>query len=549
MLRKKFNHLIEETFNNNKKFIPIIIGIYFLINFNYLFFGGIIYDDWSLSTNHIGYSLIERIKINCLLYFNTRPLGGLYVSLIAGFEKNDFAYILINISLWLISGLVLYLSLSKIFNKKSSIIFLLIFLFPSFASTPFFSPVTQSLGVLSIFFWSISIYYSVQKKIKYVLLFYIMSLLTYEYTVALFLFNILFLSIENNKTLDYKKFFLNLTKLILQFLILIFAIIIFQFIIAKITNNTAPLKYAFTFVENQIVFEDNFFQNIKKYFNKPLIIIFKEIPLLFIDSFNFIKINFYNSLVYISLLVFLVNLFFLKTNTNQNIIIKTFFLFILFSSFFVFCMYLMVSSVPQINGYYNRGLVGLFVCFSFFICWLSEYNFKYYLFEKFKFLAIILIIFLNFNSFYIQKNNFTETEKIRLNILNNVSNFFKNKNEAFVMMIVPTYLEKNFNDETIFSEEVDDLHFAVNYATNKKVHARRVFYSKDCKNIFQIVGKQIYGFVPSRNRKNKNMIRIKLFPFFKNDNLYFYYDNNFFKLSSNNLENFPILSRLTKCTY
>ena len=55
---------------------------------------------------------------------------------------------------------------------------------------------------------------------------------------------------------------------------------------------------------------------------------------------------------------------------------------------------------------------------------------------------------------------------VRDKILNNVKNHFKSYDKVYLLMIVPTYLE-NYNDETIFSEEVDDLHYAVNYVTNK----------------------------------------------------------------------------------
>ena len=66
-------------------------------------------------------------------------------------------------------------------------------------------------------------------------------------------------------------------------------------------------------------------------------------------------------------------------------------------------MYLIVSSVPQINGYYNRGLVALFLCFAFFIAIINEYKFKKSFNNNLKFIFILLIIFLNFNSFNSKK--------------------------------------------------------------------------------------------------------------------------------------------------
>ena len=546
MLSKNLRNLILKKNN----FLFLIITAYYFINLNYILNGGIIYDDWSLSANHIGVSLYNKIKINCLLFFNTRPVGGLYVAILTEFEKNDFAYISINISIWLISGLILYFSLLKYLNIQSSLAFLFIFLFPSFASTPYFSPVTQSLGVLSIFFWSLSLYFSVNKKKIFVIIFFILSLLTYEYTVVLFLINILFLSFD--KISSNKKIFINnFKKFIILFLFLIIFVIAFQFFIAKITNNNAPLKYAFSIQNSEIIFEENFFNNVVKYFTKPFKIIFYEIPVLFINSLKFIELKLHNLLIYLLILFLFIKLFKFKYKAGKLFFIKIFFILLIFSSFFFFCMYLIVSSVPQINGYYNRGLVALFLCFAFLIAIISDYKFKNSFFNNLKFVFILLVIFLNFNSFLIQKNNYVDTEKMRDNILNNVKNNFKEHDKAYLLMIVPTYLEKNYNDETIFSEEVDDLHFAVNYVTNKKVFARRVFKNKFCKNSFEINGDKIYGYVPSRNRKVKGMVKIELMPKYDQDNFYLYLhdDNKIKKLSSNNEENAKILSKYTKCTF
>ena len=77
MLSKNLKNLILKKNN----YIFLIITAYYFINLNYILHGGIIYDDWSLSANHIGVSLYEKIKINCLLFFNTRPLGGLYIAI------------------------------------------------------------------------------------------------------------------------------------------------------------------------------------------------------------------------------------------------------------------------------------------------------------------------------------------------------------------------------------------------------------------------------------------------------------------------------------
>ena len=71
-----------------------------------------------------------------------------------------------------------------------------------------------------------------------------------------------------------------------------------------------------------------------------------------------------------------------------------------------------------------------------------------------------------------------------------------------IFMIIDTYLDKNYNDEVIFSEEVADLYFAVNYFTNQKVLAQRIYLDESCLNIININNNQITGLTTSKKQKN-----------------------------------------------
>jgi len=548
-LKKKFNLKLT----NAKISFTLIILFYYAININFISYGGIFYDDWSLATGYLDTDLFERIKINCLLFFNTRPMGGLYVALITGVGKNDLFYILLNTSLWLLNGVIIHKIISKTYTYYTANIFLIFFLFPSFASTVFFSTVTQSLGVLSIFFWSISLYFSHKKNFTFAIFFYVLSVLSYEVSVVLFLFNIFFFINDGNEKNNNNINFNELLNLILKFLLVIFFITIFQFGLANLTDNVAPLKYAFTFTDNQLIFESDFFLNIKKYLFKPLELVFIDIPNLFLNSINFIKFNFYYTISYMAVIFLFLFLFFIKDkneikykkNNYSNQIV--FFIIIVISSTGVFIMYLIVSSVPQVNGYYNRGLLGLFVCYSFAVVFLSEMKIKG---KNSKLLSIFLfiLIFLNFNSFFIQKNNAVDTNKKREQILMKVKVFFKDKNPSNLVMFVPTYLKNNYNDETIFSEEVGDLNFAIEYITNGKVKGSRVFHSNKCSNIISIKNDRLFGYVPSRNKKNKNKILITHINKLDNKDLYLFYNNKFIKLTNNNLINNQTLFKNIKCS-
>lgn len=541
----------RNNFNQTSNyFFVLIIIFFFIINQNYILLGGIFYDDWSLATSYSELNFFERLKIHGLLFFNTRPVGAFYAALITGIGKNDFLYILINSIVWLSSGLILFKTFKKFFSEDAAVIFLLIFLFPSFASTPFFSPVTQSLTGISILFWSISIYFSYEKKFKFVAFFYVLSVLTYEVSVVLFLFNILILIDPNSFKKDRSFYLKKVANFFIKFILIILSIIIFQFIISKLTNNAAPLKYAFKVVDNYLIIEENFFFNLKKYFFKPLSLILIEIPELFLRSILFIELGIHNILTYFFLFYFL----YVLAKSNYKFEFKSdnfnylFLVFIFFSTLFVFLMYLIVTSVPQVNGYYNRGLTGLFIIFSIFCAYLAQLKFNNYIINLIVRIFILLTIFLNFNSFFVQKNNHVKAELEREKIINDVNLYFKNKNAANLFLKVNTFLKENYNDEVIFSEEVDDLVFSIRYYSKGKILGRRIFLSTNCKDIIKIIDNKAYGNVPSRNRKIKGMVNIEMINDLKDQDIYLYNEGNFLKINIGKQIDYNILSKELKCS-
>ena len=115
-------------------------------------------------------------------------------------------------------------------------------------------------------------------------------------------------------------------------------------------------------------------------------------------------------------------------------------------------------------------------------------------------------------------------------------------------MIFDTYLNENYNDETIFSEEVEDLYFAVNYHTNKNVIAKRIYKDEYCYNILSINDNRIIGRVTSKDRKFKEK-EIAIFYEYSNmkRDLYFYSNSKFIKLSYDNKKNYEIFKNVLKC--
>ena len=377
------------------------------------------------------------------------------------------------------------------------------------------------------------------------IIFFIISVLTYELSIVLLLFNI-FLLIENNSKKNVLK---NFVKTSLIFLLITFGIIIFQFLITKIMGYTGSLKYAFFIENNKIIFEDDFFINVKKYFFKPIILIFYDIPNLFFRSVFFFKIN----IVSIFFPIIFLLLIILKIQDDSNITSSKGRLYLLsfcicLSIIGVFLVYLIVSSVPQVNGYYNRGLVGLFICFALFIGLIFETKLKNLNYNFIKNSFIVIIVFFNFLSFQVQQQNHITANKVREKILSKFVNFSKKNDEILILTFIPTYVDNNYNDEVIFSEEVEDLFFAVRYKTKKKVIAGRIYNDKKCKKVLEIEDNRISGFVTSKNRKYKDKTKHVFYKFSNtNRDIYLFKENKFIKLSYENNANFKILSKHLGC--
>ena len=537
----------RNTFTIKKQILFIfIIVFYYIFSLNHIIQGGIFYDDWSLTVGYLSdLTFVDKFKDLVLKTFLTRPIGGIYLTILTELGKNDYLYIFINSSFWLISSYIIVNSLDCVLGENSKKLILLTLLFPSFASTMIFSPVTQTLGVMSIFFWSISLFFSKKKKYSLSIIFFIISVLTYELSIVLLLFNI-FLLIENNSKKNVLK---NFVKTSLIFLLITFGIIIFQFLITKIMGYTGSLKYAFFIENNKIIFEDDFFINVKKYFFKPIILIFYDIPNLFFRSVFFFKINIISIFFPIIFLLLII----LKIQDDSNITSSKGRLYLLsfcicLSIIGVFLVYLIVSSVPQVNGYYNRGLVGLFICFALFIGLIFETKLKNLNYNFIKNSFIVIIVFFNFLSFQVQQQNHITANKVREKILSKFVNFSKKNDEILILTFIPTYVDNNYNDEVIFSEEVEDLFFAVRYKTKKKVIAGRIYNDKKCKKVLEIEDNRISGFVTSKNRKYKDKTKHVFYKFSNtNRDIYLFKENKFIKLSYENNANFKILSKYLGC--
>ena len=71
-----------------EKFIISVIIFYFLFSIKHIIYGGIFYDDWSLTVGHLNeLSFIEKFDDLVFKTFLTRPIGGIYLTILTELKK------------------------------------------------------------------------------------------------------------------------------------------------------------------------------------------------------------------------------------------------------------------------------------------------------------------------------------------------------------------------------------------------------------------------------------------------------------------------------
>jgi hypothetical protein len=165
----------------------------------------------------------------------------------------------------------------------------------------------------------------------------------------------------------------------------------------------------------------------------------------------------------------------------------------------------------------------------------------------------ISIILLNYNSFNIQKSNYIQNNIEQKKIINNFLNLSYQKispnDKNIILAMVPTFNGKNYNDEFIFSEEMNDIEHFFKIKYSKNVSVRRIYYDNNCQNIFNLDQNVIVGKQPPSSRKETIFTTKIIVKDANNHNIYVYsYNNGIFKVSKDNIINLKNLHNITKCS-
>lgn len=513
---------------------------YILIYLEFFQTGQLLQDDWSIAENsYYSKTILSRFDT----YFNgfiTRPIGALWLSLISVFEYDFKKYFFINITIYYIFNILIF----KIFANKynisvASIIFILL-LFPNLNSTNIFSPAAQSLGVISLFFWSISfylIYFGTKEnnniKIYISWVFFIISVLTYEISFILIIFNFFFNNQNLSKLINFLFHFKirNILKFkeIKIFFLIFFLIVFYQLIITKFLSFEVSNRFR--------IFNNDNLKYLVEYYHIPFTIIYYSL-IIFKDSFFNITIEFKNLIIILFLTIFFFKI--IKPNQLNKLKDKNIFL-ILFISYLMFLFFFVIaSSVPTIYGYYNRSMGAYNFLASIMLTFLLiDLPIKIFL----KKILITLLILLNINNFLNQIDSNITASNLRNHLIDKILSKvnLNNKSQIYIFSLFPTYSKHLNLEQLIFSEESYDFNKAILYKSNRMIGGFRVYKSIECDEKYSLIEKNglIIFYNPSKSKKNKNLekITIKKEP----NHIYLFYN-----LDEDRLYDFSSIDKLKK---
>ena len=532
-------------------YIPFFYVAYVLIFYEILQYGQLLQDDWSIAENNYFNKNYLNNFINYLNGFIARPVGALYLSLISFFGYNFIYYFIINITFYFVFNIIIFKIFEHRYNSSIAFTIIALLLFPNLNSTNIFSPAAQSLGTISLFLWSVSFYLiyfgSIKKNFFYKQLswfFFILSVLTYEISFILIIFNIFFYnnSLQKIVNLIVSFKFKNIFKLkeVKYFFIIFLIIFFYQFFLVKILPFESSNRYR--------VFNLEVFNLIIQYSYVPFILI--------LDTLLFFKKSFYILSEKIFYNALLIMLFFLslkkiqiKDLSNINkfkklnlflIIIVTYLLFLLF--------FIIATSLPFLEGYYNRAMGAYNFIFSLFIIFfIICLNISNYL----KKLFLILFVLINANLFFLQIENNIFSSKLRNDLIDRIISKvpLAYLDKGYVFSIFPTVSSSKPLSQVTFSEESYDFNKALLFKSKRKLGGIRIYKNIECINRYslKIKNNKIIYYNPSKSKKSQKLIKVEILLNPKSKYLFYdYFEDNLIALNFGNHDDLPF-KKLINC--
>ena len=437
-----------KDFHNTLFLMLFLLIIVSFVYVKYLIYGGFSNgDDITLTLRAINEETVFSFK------HYERPVSYILFNYFHNlFKDKIFLYIFLSIFSWIFLVYLNFLILRNYLNKSALFIFILLSSFPFFSSTIVTGVHLFCSYTISLIFWSLSVFFSIN-FIKNNNLFYyfigcfflFLAFFTNVIFLPLLIFNI-FLPVlyeyKINNNFNFKNLFLSILKFLAPVFILSIFFISYKIIGKDILGRNIIYGIAPLTIKS-------FFQAI--YF---FVAIFVEVPILLISSLKNV-LNLSSILISILIMFYFIILRKTLSNTgNENnkkhfSKIELLFLFIALLSLVSSTLIFFISNYPaQTFGYYNRMMMPAFVSFSIILSiLLSKLICKQFIILVISF-SILWIL-----SMFVQINNHIEGWKLREYIISDIIDNLKNEiiSEKTVLIAnVPFYNENNYNNEELF---------------------------------------------------------------------------------------------------
>jgi len=423
----------------NKLKLPHLIIIFICIGYSKLIiFGFFIEDDYSVfSLNNI--KIADALK-NVCEWSSNRPLGCIYYSLISRIVPVFQVYFFLILATYIFC-LFLTLEIFKNYINHPILkkIYILFSIFPFFSYTTLYSPAMQGVGIFSLFFWLLSLFF-LKKFIEnnklynfFVSKFFIFALLlTYESAIPLIGISIFFPLLYLKKK---KIFFIN----ILAYSLILITILYLQKFIFPIFFDQELSRIKISIIDyNKVIFL------MSANFILILNIFFQSLEFFILNIFNIIK-NF-DYIIILQIFLFTIisyyilnNSLILKLSHKKSKYFFIFLLMFLLVIILVCAMHAMSNTGLEFYRYNNRALVSLsYLLGLFFPIFLIFINIKHRSLFKYLSLIIIFILFVNFISF---QTNLINKKKEYLNLTQLIKSnlFLNNKDRKYKYILINSY--------------------------------------------------------------------------------------------------------------
>ena len=459
--------------------LPILI-IFFtsLIIFPLLFFGDFQQDDfYILSLNDLKF---KDAFSKIILQFSNRPIAALIFSLISRFFDSYEYYILFNFLLIILSCNFIIKSFQDYFDTNYiKLIFVFLCIVPIYSYSTIFSPGMQITGNLSVFFWSVSIFF-LNKFIKTELLLnlivsniiLILMFITYESAFPLIAINF-FMPILNKK--DSK---LKLISFFLLFAIL-FSTFLQKIVLPEIFNQDI----------SRFRSEGFSFRAFLLYMAANTLLFFNIFYIFFQNFFLSLKIIFNSYFLlaqYFLILFFFITLVFINYKKDKDIKAwkkikksKIFSIIVMYALLLLF-MHAIAKSAMNVYGINNRALVSL----SFFIPLLFVFLFKMINKKKYSMFIVLYFFIVISNYLPIQFNNINYISERNKSLRNIIDELNKNSYDEKLFL----YLDKGSINElyeyTTFINNNFDFINMIGFKYKKYFNGDNIWGANITENIF-----------------------------------------------------------------